>query len=218
MAILIRKNGSITYKGYRIWKTEYQEKADNFDDFIKNEIKRIEKEVYSLGYLKEGGLKDNKCHYWIGVQLKNIKFHESLHETDRPWVIDALEYHAPYNASPISGKNRDQKWRRVYNYDMLLAEVPSEDVEILNWGEWSTIFDSYAFHYDSRAMAWLKENLSKIEKLRKRNVIRKFALAMNKDFCKKNRDLSYLTDKEFLKEINTVFEKFLEDNSEILNS
>ena len=34
----------------------------------------------------------------------------------------------------------------------------------------------------------------------------------------KNRDLSYLTDEEFMKEINTVFEKFLEDNSEILNN
>lgn len=218
MAILTRKNGKDIYRGYESWNTKYQDLADDFDKFIKKEIKRIEEEVISLGYLADGGLKDNKCHYWIGVQLKNIKFHESLHETDRPWVIDAFEYYAPYPSSPLATKNRDNKWRRAYNYDMLLAEIPEDDVTILNWGEWSTIFDTYAFHYDERAMNWLRNNLLKLKNLKSRKVMRKFAPAMNKDFCKANRDLSYLTDEEFLKDINAVFKNFLKDNSEFLNS
>ena len=101
---------------------------------------------------------------------------------------------------------------------MLLAEIPEDDVTILNWGEWSTIFDTYAFHYDVRAMNWLKDNLLKLKSLKSRKVIRKFAPAMNKDFCKPNRDLSYLTDEEFLNDINDVFENFLEDNSDIINN
>ena len=43
--------------------------------------------------------------------IKKIKFHESFFiETDRPWVIDAFEYYAPYPSSPIATKNRDNKW------------------------------------------------------------------------------------------------------------
>ena len=218
MAILIRNGDEIFYKGYEIWKPEYQKKAKEFDKYISKEIKKIEKKVFDLGFMKKGGLKDAKCHYWLGKQFKKIKYHESLNETDRPWVIEALEFHAPYPNSPISGKNRDKVNRRAYNYDMLLAEIPEKEIDILKWGEWSTIFDTHAFHNDKRAMKWLKENLTKIENLKKRKVMRKFAPTMNSEFCKTNRDLSYLTDEEFLTEINNVFNKFLKENANIIES
>ena len=44
MAILTRK-AQRNVQGYESWNTKYQDLADDFDKYIKKEIKRIEEEV-----------------------------------------------------------------------------------------------------------------------------------------------------------------------------
>tara|TARA_Y100001935_G_C17296652_1_gene506495 strand:- start:1107 stop:1763 length:657 start_codon:yes stop_codon:yes gene_type:complete len=216
MAVLVRIGSHKIYKGYEIWDPEYQNRANEFDQYIKSEINRIEKEVVDLGYMKEGGIKDARCHYWVGGELKKIINHKSLHKIDKRWVLDAINFHAPYPDSRISHKNRTKN-RIAYNYDLFLNEIPKSNIEMLPWGEWTTIFDTNAFHSDKRSMEWLKNNLGIFEKFKnKRVAIRKLVPQLNASFCKPNRDLSFLSDEEFLKEINDVVEKFLAENLDLL--
>ena len=215
MAILIRIGRNVTYKGHAIWDPIFQNKANDFDRYIEKEIKRIEKEVIDLGYMKKGGNKDVKCHHWVGGQLKALVNNESLHQLDRKWVINSIEYHAPYPNSPISHKNRTKN-RKAYNYDLFMNEIPHSKIDILKWGEWATIFDTNAFHSDKRSMDWFKNNLDKFKGFNsKRNAVRKLTPMLNKNFCRPNRDLTYLTDEQFSNEINNVFQDFLESNPDI---
>ena len=223
MAILIRvktKNwsGNIdiheVYKGYELTKPEFQKKAREFDKFIKEEIHRIEKEIFSLGYLKKGSKKDAKCHHWIGVNLNKIKSNESLHKLDKKWVLESIQFHAGTD-SPLYHKNRGVN-RIAYNYDIFLSEIPFDEVEMLNWGEWVTLFDTYAFHSDERAMEWLKNNLDHFKNFNNSRIaLRKLVPILNKEFCKPDRDLSYLSDEEFLNEISSIFDSFLKNNPDI---
>lgn len=216
MAVLIRMGSNKIYKGYEIWDLEYQNKANEFDQYIKSEISRIENEVVTLGYMEKNGKKDARCHHWIGGQLKQIIDHKSLHKIDKRWVMSSIQYHAPYPKSPISHKNRSKN-RIAYNYDLFINQIPKSEVEMLNWGEWTTIFDTNAFHSDERSMIWLKSNLSIFKKFKsKRAAIRKLVPQLNKSFCRPNRDLSFLTNEEFLNEINNVISEFITENSELI--
>jgi hypothetical protein len=216
MAILIRTKTGETFKGHDIWEPNSQKIAIEFDKYIQKEIKRIEKEVYSLGYKKKGvNKKDARCHHWIGGQLKKITNHNSLHKLDKRWVINSIEYHAPYPKSSLSGKNRSKN-RIVYEYDLLMNEIPESKIDMMKWGEWSHIFDTHAFHTDHRSMAWFKDNLESFGSFNdKRDATREFVKYLNKDFCSTNRDLSYLTDEQFSQEINTVYDVFLKNNPKI---
>ena len=94
-----------------------------------------------------------------------------------------------------------------------MNEIPESKIDMMKWGEWSHIFDTQAFLSDSRSMAWFKDNLNSFENFKgKRKTIREFVKYLNRDFCTKNRDLSYLSDKQFLDEINSVFKTFLDEN------
>ena len=164
--------------------------------------------------MKENGKKDAKCHYWVGTNLKKIKNHKSLHKLDRNWVLESIQFHAVEN-SPIYHKNRVIN-RIAYNYDIFLSEIPEEKLNFLKWGEWVTLFDTYAFHSDDRAMDWLKDNLEKFMDFNNSRVaLRKLVPIFNKEFCKPERDLSYLSDEEFKNEIGTIFKDFLNDNPDI---
>ena len=77
-----------------------------------------------------------------------------------------------------------------FKYFLLLAELTPDELEILNWGEWQTLFDSNSFHSDERSMIWLKKNLKKFEKFNdKRESLRTLVPLLNKNFCTTNRDL-----------------------------
>tara|TARA_Y100000310_G_scaffold344193_1_gene455649 strand:+ start:5304 stop:5951 length:648 start_codon:yes stop_codon:yes gene_type:complete len=209
LAVLIRIGNKLIYKGFKPWDEKYQIKADKFDAFLKKDIKQIEKEVIQKGYKKKGGNGDTRCWYWVGTQLKNILDHPSLHKMDIRWVMDSLEYHAPWASSEINLKPRS-KGRRHFKYTLLLIELDDEEKDILLWGEWVTLFDSNSFHSDDRSMIWLKSKLDKFKRFNnQRDAVRKLYPMLNKDFCKKNRDLSYLSDDEFYNEINCVFSEFL---------
>lgn len=208
MAVLIRIGNNSVYKGYNPWDEEYQKKADEFDAFLKKDIKWIEKEVIEKGFIKKGGLGGNRCWYWVGNQLKKILNHPSLHKLDIRWVMDSLEYHAPYPSSIINRKPR--KKRKHFKYILLLSELTSEELEILLWGEWVYLFDSHSFHSDERSMIWLKNNLDTFKKFNdKRYAVRTLVTLLNGNFCTTNRDLSYLSDNEFYNEINGVFNEFV---------
>ena len=201
------------YKGYKLGEPEFQKKAIEFDQYLKNELDRIGKEVYSEGYLKIGGKKDANCHYWVGKNLKNIINDDTVHILDRRWILESIQFHAG-EKSPIYHKNR--KKRIAYKYDIFLSEIPFEYINLLNWGEWCTVFDTTAFHTDDRAMQWLKENLEKFKIFKnKRKAIRRLFPPLNAGFCKANRDLNCLTDEEFMTEINDIFDNFLKENEGI---
>ena len=105
----------------------------------------------------------------------------------------------------------------AYMYDLFISSIPKSEVGMLHWGEWTTIFDTNAFHSDKRSMDWLKNNLKLFKKFQsKRKAIRKLVPELNASFCKPNRDLSFLSEDEFITEINSVVEKFLIENSELL--
>ena len=114
MAIVIRVksknwNGEIeihkAYKGYELTNPTFQEKAHEFDEFIKKEIQRMEMEIFSLGFLKKGGKKDARCHHWIGENLKKIINHKTIHKLDKRWAMESIQYHAG-EKSPLYHKNR----------------------------------------------------------------------------------------------------------------
>jgi len=212
MCVLIKIGNQSVYKGFKPWDEEYQQKANEFDAYLQKEIKRIEKEVVKKGYKKKGGKGDNRCWYWVGTQLKNILNHPFLHKLDIRWVMDMMEYYAPYFSSEINKKPRS-KGRKSFKYFLLLAELTPDELEILNWGEWQTLFDSNSFHSDERSMIWLKKNLNKFEKFNdKRESLRTLVPLLNKNFCTTNRDLSYLSDDDFYNEINSVFDDFIKSN------
>lgn len=90
--------------------------------------------------------------------------------------------------------------RKILDYYYRLANYPLEEAKLINWSEWSQLFDIPALSKDGRIIDWLL-TVSKEKKI-SREIFRELLTGLR--LYTKNKDLSFLTDDQLNEKLSNV--------------
>lgn len=158
MSIIINEKGEKVYKtkGYMSYKDK--KTADRLDEFLGEEVPKIEEKISHAGMLKYKG-KSGAIRLWyqVGIELKNLwdrtKKTFGLPDTYLPVFIKAVYDHST-KIKPGSGRSDRFKNSYLY-YCYKIANLPWETVETAgNWTAWVEFLDSKRIRNDIRIAEW----------------------------------------------------------------
>ena len=163
MAILVRtvnQDGSIK-KSWPSVETVTQKKIDEaneLDEKIEAEVKRIEKEAKKKGLLKLKGKKQGvvELYYFVGAELNTFLGKLRLPKEDKQYIWRAINYHA--KDLKLEGKSRldrDDALTNSWRFYCKLAELPRADALEYDWTQWVEMFDTTLSKNDPRIVKWL---------------------------------------------------------------
>lgn len=96
-------------------------------------------------------------------------------------------------------KDRSES-REILDYYYRLAKYPLEEAKLINWSEWSQLFDIPALSKDERIIQWLL-TVSKDKKI-SREIFRELTTGLR--LYTKNKDLSFLTEEQLNHKLSNV--------------
>ncbi len=158
MAIIVDKNGRRIYKTIGYLAYEDKEKADKLDDFLKNQIRQIERRLQQKGLLALKG-KSGSIQFWfnLGLELRSlwslVRDNYNLPDTFLPYFFKAV-FDNSDATKPESGRANDLK-RAYFYYGYIIAGFPWEQVQSAgNWRQWIEFLDAKRIRTDQRIIEW----------------------------------------------------------------
>lgn len=98
-------------------------------------------------------------------------------------------------------KDRSES-REILEYYYKLGNYPYEEVKLINWSEWSQLFDIPAISKNERVIRWLLDS-SKEEKIT-RSIFRELTTGLL--LYIKNKDFSFLTEQQLNEKLSVILE------------
>ncbi|MBK5500163.1 hypothetical protein [Peribacillus sp. TH14] len=196
MANLIRNmNGKKAYVG--ILSPEEIKDAEKLMESLLQAIPVLEDELErSYG----NSIKRNRLEYAheYGRKLRELLEMHSVKKYQKIIFFEQIRYFASQDEN--LPKDRSES-RGILNYYYKLANYPLEEAKLINWSEWSQLFDIPALTKDERIVDWLifKSKEAKIP----RELFRELMTGIR--LFSKNKDLSVFTQEQLFNKLNQIY-------------
>ncbi|MFJ7678631.1 hypothetical protein ACIQXQ_11385 [Peribacillus sp. NPDC097198] len=195
MAKLIKQvEGKKAYIG--ILSEQEIKEAEQLMDSLLEAIPTLEDELETRYH---GIIQKNRLEFAheYGSKLRELlKFH-NVKEYQKTIFFQQIRHFA--SQDDTLPKDRSES-REILDYYYRLANYPLEEAKLINWSEWSQIFDIPALSKDERIIHWLL-TVSKEKKI-SREIFRELTTGLR--LYTKNKDLSFLTEDQLNQKLSNV--------------
>ena len=193
-----------------------KKKAEQFDMFLSEKMKEIEKEMIDTKLLALKG-KRGKVHilwYEVGKRLKFVMDTTIVAAEDREFVWRAIYDHAGKLAPGLlTERVRRDPETSHFSYCYKLSIFPWEFVEMAgDWTSWSEFFDRKETKNDPRIIEWLGKKVKENNVSGRQNWLRPLTKEIHKQFDKK--DTTVFSIEELYQRLNKIFSDLKENDPE----
>ena len=223
MAIIIREKKIIEGEEYkvevykirpgRLVTNEEKKKAERFDQYLKDKIKEIEKEMKDKKLLLLKGKKGevHKLWYEVGKSLEFVMDTSLVSADEREYVWRAIYDHVRelHNREIPERVKRDPSTSH-FSYCYKLSRFPWNFVAMVgDWTSWSEFFDRRETKNDPRIIEWLGKKAKKNNISGRQNWLRPLTKAIHRGF--KKRDTTIFSRDELYKRLDNIFFEMKKD-------
>lgn len=217
MAIIVREEKTIGGKSYvvKVYKTESgklitkkeKEKAEKFDEFLKEKVKQIEQKMKDTKLLNLKGKRGRVLKLWyeVGKELEFVMDTSIVAAEDRKFVWRAIYDHAEKLArGPLPVRVKRSPETSLFSYCYKVSRFTWEFVKNAgDWTSWSTFLDRKETRNDSRIIEWLGKKEKEDTILNRQNWLRPITKAIHGEF--KNKDTTVFSDEELYEKLDKIF-------------
>jgi len=223
MAIIIREKKIIEGKEYkvevykvrpgRLLTNDEKKKAEQFDQYLKNKIKEIEKEMEDKELLLLKGKKGEvfKLWYEVGKSLEFVMDTSLVSADEREYVWRAIyDYVRKLHTGEIPERVKRDPNTSHFCYCYKLSRFPWHFVVMAgDWTSWSEFFDRRETKDDPRIIEWLGKKAKKNNISGRQNWLRPLTKAIHGEF--KNKDTIIFSRDELYKKLDDIFSEMKKD-------
>ena len=217
MAIIIREKKIIEGKEYkvevykvrpgRLVTNDEKKKAEQFDQYLKNKIKEIEKEMEDKKLFLLKGKKGKVCKLWyeVGKSLEFVMDTSLVSADEREYVWRAIyDYVRKLHTGEIPERAKRDPNTSHFCYCYKLSRFPWHFVAMAgDWTSWSEFFDRRETKDDPRIIEWLGKRAKKNNIAGRQNWLRPLTKAIHGEF--KNKDTIIFSRDELYKRLDDIF-------------
>ena len=226
MAVIIREEKLIEGKKYtleiyragpgKLVTGSEKEKAEEFDQFLSDNMRKIEKEMVDAGFLELKGKKGkvHKLWYKVGKRLLFLMDTSRVAAEDREFVWRAIYDHAgALVPGPLTERVRRDPETSHFSYCYKLSRFPWEFVDMAgDWTSWSEFFDRKETKKDPRIIEWLGKKARASNVSGRQNWLRPLTKAIHKEL--ENKDTTVFSPEELYERLDKVFSELRENEQE----
>jgi len=223
MAIIIREKKIIEGKEYkvevykvrpgRLLTNDEKKKAEQFDQYLKNKIKEIEKEMEDKELLLLKGKKGEVLKLWyeVGKSLEFVMDTSLVSADEREYVWRAIyDYVRKLHTGEIPERVKRDPNTSHFCYCYKLSRFPWHFVVMAgDWTSWSEFFDRRETKDDPRIIEWLGKKAKKNNISGRQNWLRPLIKAIHGEF--KNKDTIIFSRDELYKRLDDIFSEMKKD-------
>ncbi|WP_252502758.1 hypothetical protein [Sporosarcina sp. Marseille-Q4943] len=196
MANLIKNmNGKKAYVG--ILSPEEIEAAEQLMESLLHAIPELEED---LGKKFGESIKRNRLEYAheYGTRLRELLNQFEVKEYQRKIFFEQIRNFASQDVDLPRDRSEE---RHVLNYYYKIAKFPLEEARLINWSEWSQLYDIPAISKEDRIIDWLifKSKETKIQRELFREIMTGIRL------FSKDKDLSVFNEEQLFKKLDQVY-------------
>jgi hypothetical protein len=226
MAVIIREKKIIEGKEYavKVYKTrpgklvteKEMKNAEQFDLFLSEKMREIEKKMKDAGFLVLKGKKGKVHRLWyeVGKQLEFVMDTSIVAAEDREYVWRAIYEHIQeLHSGTIPERVKRDPETSHFSYCYKLSRFPWKFVNMAgDWTSWSEFFDRSETKNDPRIIEWLGKKAKESNVSGRQNWLRPLTKAIHKEF--ENRDTSVFSLDELHERLDKIFAEIGEDGQE----
>lgn len=226
MAVIITEEKVIEGKKYsvQVYRTrpgklitdEEKKKAEEFDRFLSEKMKEIEREMEDSGFLALKGKKGKVHRLWyeVGKRLEFVMDTSIVDAEDREFVWRAIYDHAGKLApGPLTERVKRDPETSHFSYCYKLSRFPWEFVDSAgDWTSWSEFFDRKETKNDPRIIEWLGKKARASNVSGRQNWLRPLTKAIHNEFEK--RDTTVFSPGELYERLEKIFSELKENEQE----
>lgn len=218
MAVIVREPriiGGKEYASVKVYKSttlvtpEAERKAEELDQLLSRQMKRIQSEMRKRRLLTKRGKPGVLRLWWeVGKMLTFVDEVEVEPEDDRQYVWRALYDHAGELRPSKPGQRASELIRNHFRQCYELGKLDWKSVrEAGTWSAWKDFFENSSVREDNRIIRWLIQKSKISHATHPKKWLRKLTRGVNSRFLK--RDTTVLTYDELIEELDEIYAEIL---------